>query len=462
MPTTPAAEVARSLPSSLRLGAATASYQIEGSTQVDGRGQSIWDTFTMQDGRIADGSSGEPACDHYQRMPADVALMTELGLAVYRFSIAWPRIQPSGHGPVNEQGMDFYDRLVDTLLDAGIEPLPTLYHWDLPQVLEDAGGWPSRDLAGRFADYAHLVAQRLGDRVDRWATLNEPWVVAHLGYNTGVHAPGRQDPAAAMAAAHTLLRAHHLGDQAIRAASSTAQVGIALNLTTIRPDRDTAADEEAVRALDAIRNRWWLDGVVHGRLPEDAVDAWSAIDRPDLRDDDLPAGPPDWLGINYYFPEIVTTRADGEELPDACVSPARAVAPSGHVTAMGWRVDPGAFTELLTRVHRDYGPIPLVITENGAAYDDPDPVDGRVQDPLRATYLADHVLAVAAAIDQGVPVTDYLAWSLLDNFEWALGISKRFGIVHVDYDTQIRTIKDSGRWYAELIGEVSSGARPRP
>lgn len=450
----PAAIAAR-LPASLRMGVATSSYQIEGAVDVDGRGPSIWDTFCRVPGAIEDGTDGSVACDHYHRMPADVALMADLGMEVYRFSIAWPRIQPVGRGAVEPRGLDFYDRLVDALLAVGIEPVPTLYHWDLPQALEDDGGWPTRDLAGRFADYAHVVAGHLGDRVTRWATLNEPWCASHLGYHSGDHAPGRRSAADAMAAAYTLLRAHHLGAQAIRAASSRAQVGAALNVTTIHPGDDEA--EEAVRALDAVRNRWWLEGVIEGRLPADAVAAWEAVGDPDIRDGDLDGSRPDWLGINYYFPETVTTRTSGDPLPDACAEPARGVPPAPPLTAMGWTQDPAAFATLLRRVHREHGPIPLAITENGAAFDDPGPIDGRVTDPDRTAYLAAHLQALADAIDDGVPVTDYMAWSLMDNFEWARGYAKRFGIVHVDYATQVRTPKDSARWYAEVAAAVRAG-----
>ena len=451
-PVVPAAEIAARLPASLLMGVATSSYQIEGAVDVDGRGPSIWDTFCRVPGAIEDGTSGDVACDHYHRMPDDVALMADLGMEAYRFSVAWPRIQPTGRGAVEPRGLDFYDRLVDALLAVGIEPVPTLYHWDLPQGLEDDGGWPTRDLAGRFADYAHLVSDRLGDRVTRWATLNEPWCASHLGHHAGVHAPGRRDAAATMAAAYTLLRAHHLGAQAIRAAASGAQVGAALNVTTIHPGDDEA--EEAVRALDAVRNRWWLEGVIEGRLPADALAAWEAVGTPDIRDGDLDGDRPDWLGINYYFPETVTADPAGFTMPDACCAPARGVPPTPPLTAMGWQQDPAAFTALLRRVHDDHGPIPLAITENGAAFDDPVPSGGRVSDPDRTAYLAAHLSALADAIDAGVPVTDYMAWSLMDNFEWERGYAKRFGIVHVDYDTQVRTPKDSARWYAEVAAAV--------
>jgi beta-glucosidase len=301
-----------------------------------------------------------------------------------------------------------------------------------------------------------VVVDRLGDRVTRWATLNEPWCSSHLGYHAGWHAPGETDPGRAMAAAYTLLRAHHLGSQAIRAASSTAQVGVVLNVTTIHGE-----DEEAVRALDAVRNRWWLDGCLAGTVPDDAVAAWSAAlggAEPDVRPGELDAGRPDWLGVNYYYPEVVTTSTGPgtEPLPDACCAPARSVINDGEATAMGWRIDPPAFADLLRRVHREWGPIPIAITENGAAFDDPDPVDGRVEDPRRTAYLSAHLAALADACDDGVPVTDYMAWSLMDNFEWALGYSKRFGIVHVNYATQRRTPKDSARWYAELAAAVAA------
>ena len=446
------AEVASALPPALTLGSATSSHQIEGALDADGRGTSIWEVFAAQPGAIDDGSSGAGACDHYNRWADDVAMMADLGMEAYRFSIAWPRIQPEGRGRVEERGLAFYDRLVDGLLAAGIQPVPTLYHWDLPQPLEDAGGWPARDTAGRFADYAHVVAERLGDRVTRWATLNEPWCASHLGYHAGDHAPGVTDPAAAMAAAYTLLRAHHLGDAAIRAAVTGAEVGAALNVTTIHPRSDSAGDADAVRALDAVRNRWWLDGIVNGELPADALAAWEQVGQPDLRDGDLDGARPDWLGINYYFSETVTSANTGLAMPDACCAPAWGVPPEPPLTDMGWSIDPEAFTSLLLRVHQEWGPIPLVITENGAAFPDGQPVNGRLADPDRTQYLADHLLAVAEACRQGAPVESYLAWSLMDNFEWARGYAKRFGIVHVDYDTQVRTPKDSARWYAEVIG----------
>lgn len=458
-------DLATRLPAGLRMGTATSSYQIEGATEVDGRGPANWDIFCRRPDTIADGSDGSVACDHYNRMPADVAMMADLGMEVYRFSIAWPRILPEGAGKVEQRGLDFYDRLVDELLGRGIEPVPTLYHWDLPQALEDAGGWPHRDTAGRFADYASVVVQHLGDRVTRWATLNEPWCSSHLGYHSGKHAPGVTDAAAAMAAAYNLLRAHHLGDQAIRAASSSAQVGVVLNVTTIRPLEDTEADAEAARALDAIRNRWWLDGCLKGTLPADAVAAWESLSvadadgvvaGPDIRQGDLSASRPDWLGVNYYYPELVTAGSGGVDLPDACVAPARAVPPQGETTAMGWPIDAGAFRELLLRIHRDYDPPPIAITENGAAFEDDEPRDGRLPDPRRTAYLSAHLEALGQAAEAGVRITDYMAWSLMDNFEWSLGYSKRFGIVHVDYDTQARTPKDSARWYADVVAAVKA------
>ncbi len=450
MPIIDPTELATRLPAHLRMGTATSSYQIEGAVDEDGRGAANWDVFCTRPGAIDDGSSGAGACDHYHRMPQDVAMMADLGMEVYRFSIAWPRILPEGRGRVEDRGLAFYDRLVDTLLTHGIEPVPTLYHWDLPQALEERGGWTDRDTAGRFADYAGTVVDRLGDRVTRWATLNEPWCSSHLGYHQGKHAPGEQDAGKAMAAAHNLLRAHHLGAQAIRAAASTAQVGVVLNVTTIYGD-----DDEAVRALDAIRNRWWLDGCLQGRLPEDAVAAWQAVARPDIRSGDLDGPRPDWLGVNYYYPEYVTTDGSAPALPDACVAPARSIPPTGDLTAMGWPQVPTAFTELLCRIDADYDPIPIAITENGAAFDDDLPRDSRLADPRRTAFLSDHLSALADAIDAGVQVTDYMAWSLMDNFEWSLGYAKRFGIVHVDYETQVRTPKDSARWYAELAAAVA-------
>ena len=452
-------------------GAATAAYQIEGAATADGRGPSIWDTFSHTPGTIVGGDTGDRGCDHYHRMASDVALMAELGLQAYRFSIAWPRIQPTGEGPVEHRGLDFYSRLVDTLLQYGIQPVATLYHWDLPQALADRGGWPARHTARAFGDYASIVADTLGDRVSSWTTLNEPWCSAYLGYASGVHAPGETDTAQALRAAHHLNLAHGLGVQALRAAlPAQAQIGVTLNLALVRPDSDSAEDLDAARSVDALSNRIFLEPMLAGRYPADLLadterrTDWSFVQPTDLSDIHQPL---DFLGVNYYAPTVVAaaddqTRAgltrrwvnDPQSTDGPSIYPGSdwAVAvpqPAPH-TDMGWPVDASGLTELLVRVHRDYPDLPLLITENGAAYPDVLEPDGTVHDADRITYLADHLRAVRAAIDAGVDIRGYFVWSLMDNFEWAWGYSKRFGIVHVDYETFQRRPKDSAHWYAAV------------
>ena len=438
-------------------GAATAAYQIEGAVHEDGRGRSIWDTFCATPGRVRDGDTGEVATDHYHRYRDDVALMADLGLGSYRFSVAWPRVQPGGRGPGNEHGLDFYRRLVDELLDHGIEPWVTLYHWDLPDELERAGGWPARDTAERFAEYADLTVAALGDRVRFWTTLNEPWCSAFLGYASGEHAPGRHDPGAAVAATHHLLLGHGLAVQALRARGAQ-QVGITLNLHAVRPLTDEPGVLEAARRVDGMQNRLFLDPVLRGHYPDDVradLDVVSdfGFERPD--DAATIAAPIDLLGVNYYTPLVVSTSAH----PGAAL--ASFVPPAGPITDMGWGVDASGLGEVLRRVHRDYGDLPLYVTENGAAYPDVVDADGAVHDPDRIAYLAGHLGACADALADGVPLRGYFVWSLLDNFEWAHGYSKRFGIVHVDYATQQRRIKDSGRWFADLIARRPPAAGRR-
>jgi beta-glucosidase len=433
-------------------GAATASYQIEGAVDEGGRGRSIWDTFSHEPGRVVGGDTGNVATDHYHRYLEDADLLSVLGLGAYRFSVAWPRIQPDGRGPANPVGLDFYDRLVDALLARGISPAVTLYHWDLPQALEDAGGWPARDTAHRFADYAELVHAALGDRVDLWTTLNEPWCSANLGYLSGRHAPGRRDPAAALAATHHLLLGHGLAVRAMRQqARRTHQFLITLNLSPVIPASNSPADVEAARRVDGGLNRMFLDPVLRARYPDDVVAVtrghsdWDFVQPGDL---DVIAQPLDLLGVNYYSP--LRVRADSAS-PGHLEFPGTAgtqlLPPEGSLTDMGWEVSPRSFTELLVRLWDDYA-IPLVITENGAAYPDVLEPDGSVHDGDRQRYLEGHLAAVHAAISQGVDVRGYFAWSLLDNFEWAEGYAKRFGLVHVDYQTLARHVKDSGHWYA--------------
>ncbi len=436
-------------------GAATAAYQIEGGVKEDGRGPSIWDTFSHTPGRVANGDTGDVAADHYRNFRADVALMASLGLPAYRFSVSWPRIQPGGRGPVNAAGLDHYERLVDALVEHGITPMLTLYHWDLPQELEDHGGWGERDTTARFAEYAGLVGERLGDRVPLWTTLNEPWCAAFLGYASGEHAPGRTDPALALRAAHHLLLAHGLGTQALRAAlPASAQVSITLNLSAVLPAATSPAATNAVRRIDGLGNRLFLDPLFRGHYPADvrrdtaALTDWSFVEDGDL---DAIAAPIDLLGINYYTPTLVDAGVapPGPSPWPACGNVAFVRQP-GPATAMGWAIDAQGLRNVVHRVHDQYRPIPLMITENGAAFDDQLGADG-VRDDERIAYLRDHLTVVHEAIESGVDLRGYFVWSLLDNFEWAYGYAKRFGIVHVDYPTQARVWKDSAYWYRQVI-----------
>ncbi|WP_394616496.1 GH1 family beta-glucosidase [Lentzea sp. JNUCC 0626] len=443
-------------------GAATAAFQIEGSTTADGRGASIWDTFAATPGKVLAGDTGDPACDHYNRYQSDVDLMESLGLAAYRFSIAWPRIQPSGSGKVEERGLAFYDRLVDSLLEKDIQPLATLYHWDLPQVLEDFGGWRNRDTAYRFAEYAAIVHERLGDRVQAWTTLNEPWVSAFLGYGNGIHAPGITDAVASLEAAHHLLLAHGLATQALRAqAPESHRLSIVLNFSTVWGD-----DAEAVRKVDGLQNRILLDPVLGRGYPLDVLQdtTWLGDWTNVVRDGDMEtiATPVDWIGVNYYNPTRVAPTADPDFVtpgPHAGLRGVELQPPQGELTGFGWEQNADAFTELLVRLSRDTAGVPLVVTENGSAF--PDVVDpaGRVNDVQRTKYLLDHVRAVHRAISEGADIRGYLAWSLLDNFEWAAGYSQRFGIVHVDFETQQRTIKESAVALSRIIGQNGLSAQ---
>ncbi|NUT51317.1 MAG: beta-glucosidase [Saccharothrix sp.] len=458
--TDPGAEVGRDplrFPPGFRWGAATASFQIEGATTVDGRGPSIWDTFAARPGAVRGGDTGDPACDHYHRYPSDVALMAELGLAAYRFSLAWPRIQPLGAGRVEPRGLAFYDRLVDELLGRGIQPVATLYHWDLPQALEDRGGWRDRDTAHRFAEYAALAHEHLADRVTQWTTLNEPWCSAFLGYANGIHAPGVVDPKASLEAAHHLLLGHGLAVRAMRAqAPADHEFSIVLNFCSVRVEDEEPATLAAARKVDGLQNRLFLDPLGGRGYPADVVEetAWLGDWTAAVRDGDLDviATPIDWLGVNYYAPTRVAAAADPLAVTGGPFPGLRGVdfpPPRGEVTGMGWEIDPSGLTELLARLQRDVG-LPLVVTENGSAFPDA-VVGGEVVDEERTRYLVDHLRAVHRAVAEGVDVRGYFAWSLLDNFEWAEGYGKRFGIVHVDYDTQVRTVKRSGRTLAAVI-----------
>ncbi|CAL9333010.1 GH1 family beta-glucosidase [Streptomyces sp. enrichment culture] len=451
-------------PSDFRWGTATAAYQIEGAAAEDGRTPSIWDTFSRTPGKVRNGDTGDIAADHYHRLGEDVALLRRLGVTDYRFSIAWPRVQPTGRGPVVQRGLDFYRRLTDELREAGIRPVATLYHWDLPQELEDAGGWPHRETAYRFADYAALMAEALGDRVATWTTLNEPWCAAFLGYGNGVHAPGRTSALASLRAAHHFNLAHGLATRALRAAlPGPAEVSLTLNLHALRPHTDAPEDVDAARRIDAVGNRIFLDPVFRGRLPEDLIQDTAAItDWSFVADGDLEtaSAPIDSLGINYYSPAMVAAGTSESPSPWAGAEQhVRFVPVPGPRTAMDWPVDPDGLHELLLRLRDELPGTPLLVTENGAAYDDYADPSGEVKDPERVDYLQAHLAAVHRAIEDGADVRGYFLWSLLDNFEWAYGYSKRFGIVHVDFASQRRTLKSSARWYADAIAHNAVPAR---
>jgi beta-glucosidase len=427
-------------------GAATSAYQIEGATAADGRGESIWDRFGRVPGNILGAARGDVACDHYHRWREDIALMQEIGINGYRFSIAWPRVVPLGTGAINNAGLDFYDRLVDALLEAGIQPFPTLYHWDLPQPLEDNEGWVARRTAYAFADYAAVVAERLGDRIGRWVTINEPWVIAHHGHVTGEHAPGRESLEEGWAAAHHCLLAHGLATQALRASAAEAEVGIVLNMDAKIPRSQHPADRRAAYAAAGFDHRWYADPIFNGYYPEEML-ASVHWDQHSIFDGDLGIinTPIDFLGLNYYRRTVVE-----DEGIDDVERPAPLIDSDLPRTTMGWEVDPDGLRDLLLWIHETYDAPSIYVTENGAAFDDQLEA-GAVHDVERTSYLERHVAAVAQAMDRGVDVKGYFVWSLLDNFEWAFGYEQRFGIVHVDFASQARTIKDSGLWYRDTI-----------
>lgn len=438
-------------PADFLWGAATAAYQVEGAVAADGRGESVWDRFAATPGKVRGGDTGEIACDFYHRHPEDIALMRELGLDAFRFSVSWPRVFPRGRGPLNRAGLDFYDRLVEELLAAGIEPFATLFHWDTPQALEDAGGWPVRATAEAFVEYAEAVVARLGDRVRYWTTHNEPGVVSSHGYGSGVHAPGRADPADAVAAAHHLLLSHGWAVEVIRRLAPTAAVGVALDLGQPYPASDSPPDLAAARQVDGQGNRWFLDPVFCAAYPDDQPERIALAERV-IRDGDLAAiaAPIDFLGVNSYRRHVV---AAGNGRP-------RILRPEGEYTTMGWEVYPDGLHRLLVRIAEDYAPAAIYVTENGSAFGDVRGHDGGVHDLERTAYICDHIDAVRRAIADGVPVKGYFAWSLLDNFEWGLGYSQRFGLVYVDYPTLERVPKDSFRAYRELIAEHRSASEP--
>ncbi len=434
-------------------GTATAAYQIEGAATEEGRGESIWDRFAHTPGKTKNGDSGDVACDHYHRWREDIALMKALGLKAYRFSIAWPRILPTGTGSVNQKGLDFYSQLVDGLLEAGITPFATLYHWDLPQALQDAGGWPARATGDAFVAYADVVSRALGDRIKHWITHNEPWCISFLSHQIGLHAPGLTDWNAALAAAHTVLVSHGQAVPVLRANSTGAEVGITLNFTAAVAASASAADYHAARTFDGYFNRWFLDPLYGRRYP---ADLWAEYESRgyDLSfiqpgDFDTIAAPTDFLGINYYTREICR-GPEKNNLPAQVTKAAPAA-----LTDMGWEIYPEGLYRLLVRLHVAYDVSKLYVTENGAAYPEEPDTAGVVADERRLTYLRQHFAAVLRAIAAGAPLAGFFVWSFMDNYEWAEGYTKRFGIVHVDYGTQKRTIKNSGLWYQRVIAANS-------
>ena len=431
-------------------GAATAAYQVEGAAHEDGRTPSIWDTFSHTPGRVLHGDTGDVASDQYHRLDEDLDLLVELGFSAYRFSISWPRLVPGGRGRINPKGAAYYERLVDGLLARGLQPWATLYHWDLPQELQDAGGWPRRETALAFADYAQAAGELLGDRVGHWITHNEPWCASMLGYLTGEHAPGLRDLRQAFQASHELLVSHGLAVQALRSTAPGAQLGITLNLTPATPASDSPEDRGAADLADQAANRWFLDPLYGHGYPAELLAALGEA-APIVRDGDMAliTQPTDFLGVNFYTRSITAAGGPPEMLGIRQLPPPK----DAEVTAMGWEVIPSALHELLLRVTREYSPPSLYITENGSAYDDELTPDGCVHDPRRLAYLQSHLAACREAIRDGAPLHGYFVWSLLDNFEWAFGFERRFGITRVDFETQRRTVKDSGRWLASFLSD---------
>ncbi|QMW24435.1 GH1 family beta-glucosidase [Sandaracinobacteroides saxicola] len=453
----------RRFPAGFLWGAATAAYQVEGAVGQDGRGPSIWDRFSHTPGKVKNGDTGDVACDSYNRTAEDIALMQRLGLKSYRFSIAWPRIQPTGSGAPNQKGLDHYSRFTDALLKAGIRPLPTLYHWDLPQALEDAGGWPSRDMVGRFADYAAIMGRSLGDRIRNWAMFNEPMAFLSLGYWDGVHAPGRKDPASFLRAVHVVNLAHSAAVRAMRSGNAGLKFGGAFNVSPIIPGSDSAADQAAAQRFDKFTNLIFAGTTMTGQYPrglfpadrQEALLGWQAGDEKLLRE------PLDFAGINYYSPMTATEDKTETDIPGLETKARWSFVPDNdryQRTDMDWIVYPRGIRMILNRMNQVFGGTPIEITENGAAFNDGPDASGRIRDARRVAYYRDHLAAVADAIADGVPVRGYHAWSLLDNFEWAEGYSQRFGLVHVDFkDGQKRRIKDSGLWYAKYVRAAYPG-----
>ncbi|MCA0350928.1 MAG: beta-glucosidase [Chloroflexi bacterium] len=443
--------VEQHFPADFIWGTATSSYQIEGAVHEDGRGESIWDRFSHTPGKTKFGQTGDIACDHYHRYPEDLDLMRELGLASYRFSIAWPRLFPEGKGKINQAGLDFYKRIIEGLHQRHLTPMATLYHWDLPQALQDKGGWMNRDTALRFAEYAEAMYRQLGTSVPFWITHNEPWVAAFVGHFQGRHAPGIKDLPSAVKASHHLLYSHGLATQLFRESKLAGQIGITLNLTPAYPTHDTPDDHAAAWRNDGYGNRWFLDPIFRGSYPADTVEWFNQhhqIEMDYVQTGDLAViqQPIDFLGINYYFPNRISAADESKFL--ALVNSSAI----GETSFRGWEVVPAAFADLLKRVQRDYGNTPIYITENGSAFADlKRAADGSVNDGDRMSYLHTHLEAVADAIAAGVPVKGYYAWSMLDNYEWAEGYDERFGIIEVDFATQKRTPKRTARWYQQIV-----------
>lgn len=449
MRTPPLSDLSTPFPPDFVWGVATSAFQIEGATAEDGRGASIWDHFCQLPGAIADNSNGDVACDHYHLWEQDLDLIAALGVDAYRFSISWPRVRPSGSGAWNEPGLAFYERLVDGLLARGITPYITLNHWDLPQALQENGGWAARDTVHRFVEYALGVAARLGKRVASISTHNEPWVVAVLGYENGIFAPGVKNRAAAMQASHHLMLSHGLALQALRAQGCTSELGIVLNLSPMHAATDSAQDRAQTRLEDGRLLRWYMDPLFKGSYPQDVLDFLGA-DAPRVEDGDMAAiaTPMDFLGINYYSRSVISAGGNWDVHSGGL-----------DITDMGWEVYPAGLTELLLRLQQDYPVPPLYVTENGGAFRD-QLIEGRVRDTERTSYIAQHIAAMADAMRQGVRMRGYMVWSLLDNFEWASGYEKRFGIVHVDYQTQRRTLKDSAVWYRDFLQQQKDMQQP--
>lgn len=428
-------------------GAATASYQIEGAWNEADKGESIWDRFSHTPGKIDHGDTGDIACDHYHRWAEDLVLMKKMGLKAYRFSVSWPRVLPKGHGKVNQTGLDFYNKLVDRLLESNIEPYLTLYHWDLPQSLQEEGGWPARNIVDAFVEYADVLSRALGDRVKNWITFNEPWVSAFVGYRDGRHAPGHTDLREALAASHHLLLAHGRTVPVIRRNCPDANLGITLNLTPQVPASPSLPDRVAATWVDGYINRWFLDPLVGRGYPQDMVTAFgNDMDFIQPLDLDVVSVPMDFLGVNYYTRNIV--RSD--KLSESENAPRKMIR-GNEITEMDWEVYPEGIYNILGRLHFDYAFPAIYITENGAAFQDQIDAEGRVDDPARLSYIKRHLEQVHRAIAIGVPVRGYFAWSLMDNFEWAYGYAKRFGLIYVDFETRQRILKSSGKWYRQAI-----------